>query len=117
MSRSDIPPAEPKWSARRALAFIVSVSAVLWALIGCDDEEPSVPLCPGSRTEPEEWILCCGHVVSVATMEDWLSRGYVAEGPPSKRGHRRTVVAGPKIDEWLGERWHALIPSHDAGPL
>lgn len=34
MSRSDIPPAAPKWSARRALAFIVGVSAALWALIG-----------------------------------------------------------------------------------
>lgn len=83
----------------------------------CEGEAPSVPLCSGSRTEPEEWILCCGHVVSVTTMEDWLARGYVAEGPLSKRGHRRTVVAGPKIDEWLGERWHALIPSDDAGPL
>ncbi len=69
-------------------------------------EQPSISFC-GRDDEPGEWIVCCGHTVSIDEIDELRRVGVVAAGPKDRFG-RPTVVAGPAIGRWLGDMWEAI---------
>lgn len=72
------------------------------------DQAPRLVLCEGiDEGEPHEWIMCCGHVLSRAEGEVWLVSGVADAGRPDKWG-RPTMIAGPKVKDWLHDCWYAL---------
>lgn len=73
------------------------------------DEMGTAPALPRCQTDRGyKWILCCGHTLNDRQIAAWRAAGLVMDGPPDKGG-RPTVIAGPRLNKWLGDAWHHLV--------
>lgn len=93
-----------KIEATPKLLTIMSALATGWLPWGIKNE-PQLSLCgPTSEDEQEEFILCCGHTLSVEEFDELAKAGLLSYGELDKFG-RNTAVITEDGRAWLEQNW------------
>jgi hypothetical protein len=85
---------------RFAIGLFLLTGHTPWG-VNLRGDSPRLPRCSN------EWVMCCGHVLTSAEVRQWTSEGLLAPGPLDELG-RETVVAGLALWRWVYDAFHSI---------